>query len=325
MTRQPWASGPGEILRHGLSLLQQDNDTNRRLAMLSIDNSVELMMKTYLGLPKRVTGISLGRKQFDEISQSFPELLNAIEVHAADKLSGIDLAEIEWYHRLRNELYHQGNGLTVEMEKVRIYAELAKLLFENLFGIELEIKVGDEWLLAEFLKAWSMLEKVVHKFNASLHEQYAPIVGATAGEIAQKLADAGEMDKEVAQGILSLQQLRNSIVTHQGHSNARKIRAETVEQTITLTALVEASRPGRPHLIAEAELRDESTRVLMAALKGSKIRIFDLAKELGLDNKSVMEAARREGCDVAVPSNLLPSETAERIRAKLSTSKKGRR
>jgi hypothetical protein len=51
----PWASGPGEILRHGLELLSKDSDTNRRLAMISIDNSVELMIKTYLGLPNRVT------------------------------------------------------------------------------------------------------------------------------------------------------------------------------------------------------------------------------------------------------------------------------
>jgi hypothetical protein len=62
--RQPWVSGPGEILRHGLELLRKDSDTNRRLAMISIDNSVELMVKTYLGLPKRITGLSITRKEF---------------------------------------------------------------------------------------------------------------------------------------------------------------------------------------------------------------------------------------------------------------------
>src|SRR5205085_4131782 len=66
---QPWASGPGEILQHGVNLLQKDTDTNRRLAMLSIDNAVELMIKTYLGLPKRITGLSLSRKEFDDISK----------------------------------------------------------------------------------------------------------------------------------------------------------------------------------------------------------------------------------------------------------------
>ena len=40
--RRPWTSGPAEILQHGLDLLEQDTDTSRRLAMLSIDNAVEL-------------------------------------------------------------------------------------------------------------------------------------------------------------------------------------------------------------------------------------------------------------------------------------------
>jgi hypothetical protein len=65
---------------HGISLLEHDSDTNRRLAMLSIDNSVELMLKTFLGLPQRVTGIRLGRKELEEIGESFPRLLDAVWV-----------------------------------------------------------------------------------------------------------------------------------------------------------------------------------------------------------------------------------------------------
>src|SRR5690242_17794460 len=102
---QPWASGPAEILQHGINLSQKDTDTNRRLAMLSIDNAVELMIKTYLGLPKRVTGVQISRAEFADINESFPKLLDALENHAGEKLNGIDLGEIDWYHRLRNQLY----------------------------------------------------------------------------------------------------------------------------------------------------------------------------------------------------------------------------
>src|SRR5438128_4697507 len=52
------------------------------------------------------------------------------------------------------------------------------------------------------------------------------------------------------------------------------------------------------------------------ATAGNKTRIYDLAKELKLDNKKVIEDARREGIDVSVPSNTVPNEVAERIRAK---------
>jgi translation initiation factor IF-2 len=47
-----------------------------------------------------------------------------------------------------------------------------------------------------------------------------------------------------------------------------------------------------------------------------KIRIYDLAKELKLDNKRIIDDARREGIDVSVPSNTVPFEVAERIRTK---------
>ena len=62
----PWTSGPLEILNHGFSLMQTDTDTNRRLAMIAIDNSVELMMKTYLGLPERITGLNIIRKERED-------------------------------------------------------------------------------------------------------------------------------------------------------------------------------------------------------------------------------------------------------------------
>jgi hypothetical protein len=167
----PWASGPGEILRHGLSLLRKDSDVNRRLAMLSIDNAVELIVKTYLGLPRRVTGISLTRREYHEISESFPRLLDAIQEHVADRVKGIDLGEIEWYHRVRNELYHEGNGLTVERAKVEAYAELAKLLFSNLFGFDLnmEERQGSDPFLA-FMGAWGRLEEAA----GALYRKHGP-------------------------------------------------------------------------------------------------------------------------------------------------------
>jgi hypothetical protein len=48
----------------------------------------------------------------------------------------------------------------------------------------------------------------------------------------------------------------------------------------------------------------------------SKIRIYDLAKELKLDTKRLIEEVRREGVDVNVPSNSVSKELAEKIRNK---------
>lgn len=210
-SKLPWASGPGEILRHGLSHLKTDSDTNRRLAMISIDNAVELMIKTYLGLPKRITGLAINRKQFAEISESFPALIDGLEQFAPNKLDGIDLGTIEWYHRLRNELYHQGNGLTVERDKVEIYAELANRLFNNLFGEELiPHATPDTELLGEFLSAWVALEGGLRAW-ASRHtldgQDHASLVNNL-----RFLKDAGVLDKAQTEELNHFRQLRNQIV-----------------------------------------------------------------------------------------------------------------
>ena len=48
----------------------------------------------------------------------------------------------------------------------------------------------------------------------------------------------------------------------------------------------------------------------------SKVKIYDLAKELKLDTKRLIEEVRREGVDVSVPSNSVSKELAEKIRNK---------
>src|SRR5438105_3050592 len=54
----------------------------------------------------------------------------------------------------------------------------------------------------------------------------------------------------------------------------------------------------------------------MSAAHTSKVRIYDLAKELKMESKRLIEEVRREGVDVSVPSNTISKELAEKIRNK---------
>ena len=160
----PWAEGPKELLQHAVDHIAHGGDFDRRIAMISIDNAVELMIKTYLGLPKR-SRESKGpsRKELEEASNSFPTLLDLIEKYADEKLTGVSLDEIEWYHRIRNQLYHSGNGITVEISKIQTYLTLAKTLFQNLF--ETELKLVSESVIQKklgiFLGKLGMFEKEI--------------------------------------------------------------------------------------------------------------------------------------------------------------------
>src|SRR5258708_32706895 len=48
----------------------------------------------------------------------------------------------------------------------------------------------------------------------------------------------------------------------------------------------------------------------------NKVRLYDLAKELKIDTKRLIEEVRREGADVSVPSNSVSTILAEKIRDK---------
>jgi hypothetical protein len=136
MSSKPWVSGPREILQHAINLMSSGKQADYRIAFLIIDNAVELTVKTWLSLPERITHIKVSKNEFDENSTSFPGLIKLLEAKAPEKLVDIDLSEIEWYHRLRNQLYHQGNGLTIEPDKVEKYLEFAKSLFYQLLGFK---------------------------------------------------------------------------------------------------------------------------------------------------------------------------------------------
>ncbi|MCP4181535.1 MAG: hypothetical protein GY756_27540 [bacterium] len=204
---KPWISGPRELLVHGLQHLDLETGFDYRIAMISVDNSVELMIKTHLGLPKRITKIEgITRKKYEEITSNFPNLLDGLEEFASERLNGIDLGDIEWFHRLRNQLYHDGNGITVEKEKVEAYAEIAKILFGNLFDIEIE-EAGNETLhhslVGEFIKEWANLEKQTLHINGKLK---APVL-----RIREMLSN-GELSNSQANQFDKIRKFRNDLV-----------------------------------------------------------------------------------------------------------------
>jgi hypothetical protein len=128
------------------------------MAMISIDNAVELTVKTWLGLPERARGVpGPARRKLEEASQSFPALLDLLDRYASGRLVGVGLDDIEWFHRLRNQLYHEGNGITVERSKVEAYLQLGRAIFENLFQEPLRLDSGTatQTKTGEFLALWN--------------------------------------------------------------------------------------------------------------------------------------------------------------------------
>ena len=130
-----WASGAIELLRHADSHIDLDSAFDMRIAFISIDNSVESSVRTFLSLPEGKAGVKIPRSETDAAGNSFPKLVALLFKHAGSRLSGIDPDDIEHYHRIRNQLYHEGTGFSVDDQYLVAYRSIAMLLLQNLFDV----------------------------------------------------------------------------------------------------------------------------------------------------------------------------------------------
>jgi hypothetical protein len=132
-----WASGAVELLRHADSHIHLETAFDCRIAFISIDNSVETSIRTFLSLPSKKSGINVTRKELEDVKNSFPGMVGLLWRHVGSRLTGIDEADIEHFHRIRNKLYHEGTGLGVDEQHLFAYRQIAALLLKNLFDVPL--------------------------------------------------------------------------------------------------------------------------------------------------------------------------------------------
>jgi hypothetical protein len=163
-----WASGASELLRHADSHINLNTAFDKRIAFISIDNCVENIIRTCLTLPSKKSGFKVKRKDLDEAGNSFPKLLSLLFQYASEKLVGIDEADIEHYHRIRNTLYHNGTGLSVDDEYLIAYRDIAGIILNNLFEVSVTPSTSESDSLGKLIINWNTIERdIKEKLEAS--------------------------------------------------------------------------------------------------------------------------------------------------------------
>ncbi|THI87101.1 MAG: hypothetical protein CAF41_007805 [Nitrospira sp. CG24A] len=157
-----WASGAIELLKHADSHVSLSSAFDRRIAFISVDNAVETMIRVFLSLPKGKSGVSVPRKDFDEAENSFPKLLALLWTHGSSRLTGLDDSDIEHYHRIRNKLYHDGTGLSVDEQYLLAYRQIASLLLQRLFAVA-SPSPRPAATLEHLIVLWNRIEEVLKR------------------------------------------------------------------------------------------------------------------------------------------------------------------
>ena len=158
-----WASGAVELLRHADSHIELDSAFDKRMAFISIDNSVETSVRAFLSLPERKSGVEIPRSEIDAAGNSFPRLVSLLFKHVSDRLTGIDPDDIEHYHRIRNRLYHEGTGFSVDEQYLLAYRSIASVMLQDLFGVSYTKPADQPLRLETLILNWNRIDQCVKR------------------------------------------------------------------------------------------------------------------------------------------------------------------
>lgn len=200
-----WFAHPIELLQHASGHLRTASPFDCRIAHISIDNAIETALRTYLSLPASMRG-SPGptRNELEEDGRSFSDLLDLTLEYTPTVLDEISPLELEYYHRLRNQLYHEGAGITVAAAEVTAYMSHAKLIvrrcarhdfaeYESRLAHlrdEVKLRVREELLRQQRQQHSERVKAGLREAEKSgrLGKRGAPIIGMNQDEIALAVA-----------------------------------------------------------------------------------------------------------------------------------------
>jgi hypothetical protein len=134
----PWQREPAQLIAYALEHLHREGEFEQRIAFLLLDVGVETLFKTFLTLPDRVTAPETKYHDRKEAAEgSFHKLVSGVQAAAISRLDPVDLNHVEYYHSLRNKLYHHGDGINVAADNAKGYAETAVKLLKALLDVDL--------------------------------------------------------------------------------------------------------------------------------------------------------------------------------------------
>lgn len=133
---KPWAVRPFELIFHAEIHYRKGSDYDRRLALISFDNSIEVSITTYLSLnPIQRGNRQYPRKDVEKWMGNYHSKLDffALEIRNRGLPEYKEKAEIVWYHDQRNEHYHGGGFAVPEQRSLDGIRQVALWVFSVLF------------------------------------------------------------------------------------------------------------------------------------------------------------------------------------------------
>ena len=148
----PWAQGPFELIVHAEEHRLLGGDFDRRIALISFDNAVEVSISTYLSLnPIQRGGRMYTRESVALWLNNYYTKIDFFEIELSSRNMiswSVEKSHILWVHDQRNEQYHGGNKGTPEIHVLEIIRAAAIWIWSVLYDVPDAEKVLEEVIKA---------------------------------------------------------------------------------------------------------------------------------------------------------------------------------
>lgn len=156
---KPWAAKPFELICHAEVHFQRGLDSDKRLSLISFDNSIEVSVAAYLALKPKHRG---GRKHDDidvkKVLDKYPTRLQFFfdENSRRGLPIYVEQDDILWYHDNRNDHYHSAGYGVPATDTLNGIRKAAIWIFSVLFETP-----DAEKLLLELVDAAKSFEPII--------------------------------------------------------------------------------------------------------------------------------------------------------------------
>ena len=138
ITLAPWANGPFELIVHAEEHLRNGDDFDRRIALISFDDAIEVAITTYLTLhPIQRDNREYAKAKLEVWLRNFHTKLDFLEEELTTRSLAwtVKKSHIVWAHDHRNEQYHGGKKGTPEQSVLAIARTASMWIFGILFEV----------------------------------------------------------------------------------------------------------------------------------------------------------------------------------------------
>jgi len=135
---KPWAYGPFELLIHAELHMRDGQDFDRRMALISFDNAIEVAITTYLSLhPIQRQNREYPSAQVEQWLHDYHSKIDffMIEIQQRSVACECEKADIIWYHNVRNGQYHEGAATIPQERELQGIRKVALWIFSVLFDV----------------------------------------------------------------------------------------------------------------------------------------------------------------------------------------------